>query len=243
MARGRGPTEARATPPRTLGYPLRLKAADRRLRRPRPGPDRRAPADVEAALGRARPAEGAAAARGARARLRGGAVGGRARAAATGGRRPSRSRGTSTTRDPRRDRSRPRRSARWSPRDARRRSRDGLAAAMDLVGHADRRAVPAARRRAVVNELAPRVHNTRPLDDRGRRDVASSSSTSARSAGCRSARPTRTAPAAMVNLLGTGAGPRRPGSPGVDEALADPGTSTSTSTTSDGCSSGARWAT
>ena len=64
------------------------------------------------------------------------------------------------------------------------------------------------RRQAARQRVRAAGPQHRPLDDRRRRRRASSRTTCARSSACRSGRPTRFAPAVMLNLIG-GAPPRR----------------------------------
>ena len=159
------------------------------------------------------------AARRARARVRGGAVGHR-RARRRRGRglpgRPQRARRG----DPGRDR----RACPGPPEVAARRRRDrhrALAAAMDLQRHADRRALPAARRLAGRQRAGAARPQLRPLDDRGRRDLA-----------VRAAHPRDLRAGARVAgrpwlrrrwSTCSGRGPRRPARLlGVADALADP---------------------
>ena len=189
-----------------------------------------------------RPA-GRAAPRRARARLRGGALG-RRRARH---RRPDRDVPDRPERPRRRD---PRRVA-WRPRPVPRRRRRacrghrGAAGRRDGPGRdADRRAVPACRDGSlVVNELAPRVHNSGHWTIEG---AATSQFEQHIRAICglrARRRPMRSPPTAMVNLLG--AGRRAParlvrlGRRGARRSRP----STSTSTTSGRSSSAARWAT
>ena len=161
-----------------------------------------------------------AAARRARARLRGGAVGRRRPRARRGRRRLPDRPEPSRRGDPRRIRARPRRSRPRSRQrataigdDARR--RDGP------VRHADRRAVPA-RATARWSSTSWRRASTTAATGRSRAPrPRSSSSTSGRSAGCGLGSTAALGPTAMVNLLGTG--PRRPARlTGVADALADP---------------------
>ena len=145
------------------------QAADRRLRRPRPAPDR-AGRRARRRLGAARPAAGLAAARRARARLRGGAVGRRRARGRWRGRdlpdRPERPR----RRDPRRVGRAGARPGRC--RRLRRRDRPCAGRGDGPVRHADRRAVPAARRVAGRQRARAAGPQLRPLDDRGRGDLA-----------------------------------------------------------------------
>ena len=130
-----------------------------------------------------------------------------ARAIATAGRSRTRSRATSTTRGSWSRAWRRRRSTRWWRHDAaghRGLDRPGPRPG----GRDDGRAVPAARRRADGQRARAAGPQQRPLDASRARRRRSSSSTCGRSSGCRSARWSRTATAAMVNLLGTG--PDRP---------------------------------
>ena len=184
------------------------QAADRRLRRAGPAPDRDA-AELDDAWERLGRRAGRAAPRRARARLRGGAVGDRRPRRSTARSRSSRSPGTSTTPG---SSSRSvvagaghagRRGARPS------RSATSLALAMDLCGTLTVGALPAAAT-ARSSSTSSRRASTTPATGRSRAPRRpSSSSTSGRSAGSGSGRRRRIGPAAMVNLLGTG--PRRDG--------------------------------
>ena len=127
-------------------------------------------------------------------------------------------------------RSRRRRSRRTSPTGPPR-SAAGLAAAMDLCGTLTVELFLLARRLARRQRARAARPQQRPLDDRGRRDLA----VRAAHPGDLRARPRvdrrRSRPTAMVNLLGDG--PRRAGAAASASATRSPiPTSTSTSTTS-----------
>ena len=145
-------------------------------------------------------------------------------------------------RDPRRERRAGARSTRSSPLDAARDRR--LARPRPRPRRAaDRRAVPAARRRADDQRARAAGAQLRATGRSRARRRRSSSSTCARSSGCRWA---RCAPHG-VGGDGQPAGHRRPtatrASAGLDRGARATRASTSTSTASGGCSSGARWAT
>ena len=138
-----------------------------------------------------------------------------------GGPRPSRSRGTCTTTGSSSSPSCPRRSAGRSPRRRRRRSRATSPTAMGLVGTLTVELFLMRDGSLVVNELAPRVHNS------GHWTIEGAATSPVRAAHPRDLRPAarldRDALAPTADGQRPRAGPAAPARlPGVDEALADP---------------------
>ena len=187
---------------------------------------------------------GDAAPRRARARLRGGAVDRRrARRRSAGSPTFPLARNRPRRGHPRRER----RAGRRSTADVADRAADARRAAGGGDGpdrHADRRAVPDARRPARRQRARAARPQQRPLDDRGRRDVA------VRAAHPGDLRPATSASTERARADGDGqpararAAARRPARPrSAWRARWPTRPSTSTCTTSGGCSSAARWAT
>ena len=205
VARGPVGRRRRAPPPPSSGLPLRLKV-------PIGGYDGRGQvrivdaAELDGAWEALGPRGRDAAPRRARARLRGGGVDHRRPRRSTGRARPSRSPGTATTRGSWSNPSRRHR----SPADvAERATAIGatLAAAMDLCGTLTAELFLLRDGSLVVNELAPRVHNSGHWTIEGAATSQFEQHIRAIT-GLGLGSTAALSPTAMVNLLGTG--PRRP---------------------------------
>ena len=176
--RDRGVHRAVARGPRDRGgrggrgrprLPVPAQAPARRVRRPQPGPDRvarrrRGRGRLARRCGRA-----AAAARGARSTSRA-SCRASSPATATDARSRSRRPRTSTTQGSSPRASRPPPSTRCSAYDAMEIA-ERLARSLDLVGLLTVELFRLRGGGLMINELAPRVHNSRPLDDRGGGDL------------------------------------------------------------------------